>query len=146
MPGSTGIGPFPLNNIAGVRQSTALTYLAQARDRPNLHILADCATRRVLLENGRAIGVEVERDGQVEGFRAEEIVLCAGAIGTPQIMMLSGIGPAPHLQEVGVTVNHHLPGVGGNLRDHPNGKPALGTAVPTVRAFSLAPGRFALHG
>ncbi|MCY3991812.1 MAG: GMC family oxidoreductase N-terminal domain-containing protein [Caldilineaceae bacterium] len=119
LPGSTGIGPFPLNNIAGVRQSTAVTYLAQARGRPNLHVLADCTTRRILLERGRAVGVEVERDGQVEDFRAEEIVLCAGAIGTPQIMMLSGIGPAPHLQEVGVTVSHHLPGVGGNLRDHP---------------------------
>ena len=119
LPGSTGIGPFPLNNIAGVRQSTAVTYLAQARSRPNLHVLADCTTRRILLERGRAVGVEVERDGRVEEFRAEETVLCAGAIGTPQIMMLSGIGPAQHLQEVGVTVNHHLAGVGSNLRDHP---------------------------
>ena len=96
-----------------------MTYLAQARNRPNLHVQADCTTRKVLLESGKAVGVEVERAGVVERYLAEETVLCAGAIGTPQILMLSGIGPAPHLQEVGVTVNHHLPGVGGNLRDHP---------------------------
>lgn len=119
VPGSTGIGPFPLNNIEGVRQSTAVTYLAQARNRPNLHVLADCTTHKVLLEDGKTVGVEVKRGGEVELYFAEEIVLCAGAIGTPQIMMLSGIGPAPHLQEVGVTVNCHLPGVGENLRDHP---------------------------
>ncbi len=118
-PHSTGVGPYPLNNIDGVRQSTAVTYLAQARNRPNLNILSDCTTRRVLFEAGRAIGVEVERGGQVEQQYAEEIVLCAGAMGTPQIMMLSGIGPAPHLREIGVDVRQHLPGVGQNLRDHP---------------------------
>ncbi len=119
LPGSTGFGPFPLNNIAGVRQSTAATYLAQARKRPNLHIFANCTTRRVLLEGEKAIGVEVERGGQIEEYFADEIVLCAGSIGTPQIMMLSGIGPEQHLREVGVEVSHHLPGVGRNLRDHP---------------------------
>ena len=118
-PHSTGVGPYPLNNIDGVRQSTAITYLAQARDRPNLRILADCTTRRILLESGRAVGVEVERGGQIERHLADEVILCAGAIATPQIMMLSGIGPAPHLREIGVDVRHHLPGVGQNLRDHP---------------------------
>ena len=118
-PYSTGAGPYPLNNIDGIRQSTAVTYLAQARGRPNLHILANCTTRRVLLENGRAVGVEVERNGQVERRYADEIVLCAGAIGAPQIMMLSGIGPAAHLQEIGVKARLDLPGVGQNLRDHP---------------------------
>jgi choline dehydrogenase len=71
------------------------------------------------LENGRAVGVEVVRSGKVEQFYADETVLCAGAIGTPQIMMLSGIGPESHLREVGLHVSHHLPGVGSNLRDHP---------------------------
>ena len=118
-PLSTGVGPYPLNNIGGIRQSTAVTYLAQARNRPNLHILAECTTRRILLENGSAVGVEVVRSGKVVQYYAEETVLCAGAIGTPQIMMLSGIGPAPHLREIGVNVSHHLPGVGSNLRDHP---------------------------
>lgn len=119
LPGSTGLGPFPLNNIAGLRQSTAVTYLAQARYRTNLHIFADCTTRRVLLEGEKAIGVEVERGGRIEEYYAGEVVLCAGSIGTPQIMMLSGIGPERHLREVGVDVSHHLPGVGRNLRDHP---------------------------
>ncbi len=119
LPGSIGFGPYPINNISGIRQSTAVTYLAQARNRPNLHILANCTTRRILLENGRAVGVEVVRNGKVEQFYAAETVLCAGAIGTPQIMMLSGIGPESHLREVGVHVSHHLPGVGSNLRDHP---------------------------
>jgi choline dehydrogenase len=118
-PHSTGVGPYPLNNIDGVRQSTAVTYLAQARNRPNLHILGNCTTQRVLLEGKRAVGVEVERGGQLERHFADEIILCAGAIGTPQIMMLSGIGPAPHLREIGIDVRQHLPGVGQNLRDHP---------------------------
>lgn len=118
-PNSTGIGPFALNTIDGVRQSTALTYLAAARGRPNLRVLADCTTGRILLDNGRAAGVEVERGGQVERLYADEIVLSAGAVATPQIMMLSGIGPEAHLREIGVEVRHHLPGVGRNLRDHP---------------------------
>ena len=118
-PNSTGVGPYPLNNIDGVRQSTAITYLAAARGRPNLRIMGDCTTRRILLESGRAVGVEVERSGQVEKVFADEVVLCAGAVGTPQIMMLSGIGPVPLLREIGVDVLHNLPGVGQNLRDHP---------------------------
>ena len=118
-PWSTGFGPFPINNIAGNRQSTAVTYLALARNRPNFHIRPEYTTRRILLENGRAVGVEVVRSGKVEQFYADETVLCAGAIGTPQIMMLSGIGPESHLREVGLHVSHHLPGVGSNLRDHP---------------------------
>ena len=118
-PRSTGVGAYPLNNIGGLRQSTAVTYLAEARDRPNLDILGDCTTRRILLEGGRAIGVELERAGQVEERYADEVILCAGAVGTPQIMMLSGIGPAPRLREIGVEARHHLPGVGQNLRDHP---------------------------
>ena len=118
-PHATGVGPFPLNTIDGVRQSTAITYLAAARSRPNLHLLADCTTRRILLENGRAVGVEVERAGQFEELYADEVVLCAGAVATPQIMMLSGIGPEAHLREIGMEVRHHLPGVGRNLRDHP---------------------------
>ena len=118
-PHSTGVGPFPLNTIDGVRQSTALTYLATARGRPNLRVLAECTTHRILLEKGRAVGVEVERGGQIERLFADEIVLCAGAVATPQIMMLSGIGPEAHLREIGVEVRHHLPGVGRNLRDHP---------------------------
>ncbi len=118
-PHATGVGPFSLNTIDGVRQSTAITYLAAARSRPNLHVLADCTTRRILLENGRAVGVEVERAGQVEELYADEVLLCAGAVATPQIMMLSGIGPEAHLREIGMEVRHHLPGVGRNLRDHP---------------------------
>lgn len=118
-PQSTGAGPYPLNNIDGVRQSTAVTYLAGARGRRNLQIEANCTTRRVLLEGGHAVGVEVERDGRLEQRYAEEVVLSAGAIATPQIMMLSGFGPEAHLREIGVEVRRHLPGVGRNLRDHP---------------------------
>ena len=118
-PGSSGAGPFPLNNINGVRQSTAVTYLAQARKRPNLHIRADSTTRRVLLHGTQAMGVEIEHNGQPEKQYADEVILCAGAIGTPQLLMLSGIGPAPHLRELGLNICQHLPGVGQNMRDHP---------------------------
>lgn len=118
-PHTTGTGPYPLNNIDGVRQSTAVTYLAGARGRPNLQIEANCTTRRVLVEGGRAVGVEVERGGQLEQRYADEVVLSAGAIASPQIMMLSGFGPETHLRAIGVDVRGHLPGVGRNLRDHP---------------------------
>ena len=119
LPNTTGIGPFPLNNIDGLRQSTAVTYLAQARNRPNLEIVSDCLTHKVILDKGRATGVEAVRDGKLVRFHADETVLCAGGIGTPQILLLSGIGPEPHLREIGVDVVHDLPGVGRNLRDHP---------------------------
>jgi predicted dehydrogenase (TIGR03970 family) len=115
----SGVGPTPLNNVDGVRQSTALTYLAAARDRPNLRVLAQAKVTRVLIDSGRAVGVEVVQDGTATRAEASEVVLCAGAVGSPHLLMLSGIGPADQLRGAGVPVVVDLPGVGANLQDHP---------------------------
>ncbi|MCZ6677497.1 MAG: GMC family oxidoreductase N-terminal domain-containing protein [Candidatus Poribacteria bacterium] len=127
-PDSTGVGPLTLNNPDGIRWSTAIGYLSQARHRLNLTIKADCLVHRMRFEgtdkigvqsNRRAVGVQVESGGEMFDVDGEEILLCAGAIGSPHILMLSGVGPADHLQAVGIPVVHDLPGVGQNLRDHP---------------------------
>ncbi|MCZ6633664.1 MAG: GMC family oxidoreductase N-terminal domain-containing protein [bacterium] len=118
-PDSTGVGALALNNPGGIRQSTALCYLSQARQRPNLTIQADSMVHRVLLEGHRAVGLRVEHNSNTSDIYGNEILLCGGAIGSPQTLMLSGIGPADHLEEIGIPVMHHLPGVGQNLRDHP---------------------------
>ena len=118
-PDSTGVGPMPFNTINRVRQSTALTYLNPARNRTNLTLRADCNVRKIKLSNKKAVGVEVEKDGDVFIEKGSEIIVSAGAIGSPQLLMLSGIGPNEHLRGKGIEVLHHLPGVGQNLRDHP---------------------------
>ena len=119
-PESIGISPRARNTIDGIRISTALAYLDPARHRLNLTIKADVAARRVLFEGNRAVGVEVESGGEVFSVEGAEIVLSSGAIGSPQILLLSGVGPAAHLREMGINVVHDLPGVGQNLRDHPS--------------------------
>ena len=119
-PEASGVGPVPFNNPNGIRWSTALGYLDPARHRLNLTVRPNCATRRVVFDGKRAVGVEVESGG--ERFVAEggEIILCSGAVGSPHILLLSGVGPGAHLREMGLSPVHELPGVGRNLRDHPS--------------------------
>ncbi|HEX2173583.1 MAG TPA: GMC oxidoreductase, partial [Dehalococcoidia bacterium] len=97
----------------------ALAYLNPARYRLNLTVRANVAARRILFDGRRAIGVEVTSQGETFRVEGEEIVLCAGAIGSPHLLMLSGVGPADELRAVGIEPIHDLPGVGENLRDHP---------------------------
>ena len=118
-PDSTGVGPTPLNNPDGIRWSTALGYLSQSRHRLNLTIQANCLVHRLLFDGIRATGVEVERGGETFIVEGDEIILSAGAIGSPHILLLSGVGPADHLASLGIPVLADLPGVGQNLRDHP---------------------------
>jgi choline dehydrogenase len=118
-PDATGIGPVPCNNPNGIRWSTALGYLNQARHRLNLTIRPNCMIHRILFDGTKAVAVEVETGGQKFTVEGEEIILSAGAIGSPHLLMLSGIGPAEHLRRFSIPVVHHLPGVGQNLRDHP---------------------------
>ncbi|MYC06186.1 MAG: mycofactocin system GMC family oxidoreductase MftG [Chloroflexi bacterium] len=118
-PDSTGVGYYPLNRVDGIRMSTAITYLRMARHRLNLTIRADVMVRRVLFDGGRAVGVEAESGGEVFRIDAGEVVLSGGAINSPQLLMLSGVGPREHLAEIGVPLVQDLPGVGQNLRDHP---------------------------
>ena len=116
---NTAISPRPLNNIDGVRMSTSLTYLSQARHRLNITVRGDVAANRVLFDGNRAVGVQVESGGEVFNIEGDQIILCSGTIGSAQILLLSGVGPADHLQEMGINQVHQLPGVGQNLRDHP---------------------------
>ena len=118
-PDSGGVGPIPMNNPEGVRMSTALTFLRAVRHRLNLTVRPNVVVRRIVFEGTRAVGVEVESGGEVFLMEADQIVLSAGAMASPQILMLSGVGPADHLREMGIPVVHELPGVGQNLRDHP---------------------------
>ncbi len=118
-PDSTGVGAIPLNNPNGIRFSTALGYLDPARHRVNLSIRANCTVHRIMFDGNRATGIEVESDGEKFVVEGEEIILSAGAIGSPQSLMLSGVGPAEHLKSLGIPVVADLPGVGQNLRDHP---------------------------
>ena len=115
-----GYSPLPLSNDGGARRSTAVGYLdAAARRRPNLRILGETQVRRILFANGRATGAEVRRAGGIETITTDNVVLSAGALHTPWLLMLSGIGPGAHLRQHGIDVLLDRPGVGGNLMDHP---------------------------
>ena len=119
-PESGGVGAIPLNNPNGVRMSTALTYLDAARHRLNLTIRGNTLVRRIHIGNKRATGLEVESGGEIFQVDGEEIILSAGAIASPQLLMLSGVGPADHLGSLGIPVLHALPGVGQNMKNHPS--------------------------
>jgi len=113
-----GFGPMEQTVWKGRRWSTANAYLKPALKRPNLE-LVKCFARRVVIENGRAIGVEIERGGRIEIVRANrEVIVAASSINSPKLLMLSGIGPAAHLAEHGIDVVADRPGVGQNLQDH----------------------------
>ena len=118
-PDATGVGPTPYNNPNGIRWSTALGYLDPARHRLNLTIRPNCTVHRIVFEGNRATGVVVESGGDIFTVEAEQIVLSGGAIASPQLLLLSGVGPGEHLRSLGIPVIHELPGVGQNLRDHP---------------------------
>jgi choline dehydrogenase len=114
-----GFGAMHMTVRRGVRASCANAYLKPARGRANLTVATGATTRRALLDGRRATGVEFERGGRIEKAAARrEVVLCAGAIGSPMLLQMSGIGPADALRRAGVEVVHDLPGVGRNLQDH----------------------------
>jgi len=114
-----GFGPMEMTVWAGRRWSAANAYLRPALERPNIDLVSRALVRRVVLEGRRALGVEVEHDGRIAVVRANrEVVLAAGAINSPKLLMQSGIGPATALQRVGITPVLDRPGVGANLQDH----------------------------
>jgi choline dehydrogenase len=115
-----GAGLYQVTQKRGRRWSAADAYLRPALDRPNLTVRTGAQATRVLVEGGRATGVEYRQHGTLHTVRAgAEVVLAGGAINSPQLLQLSGIGPAGHLREVGIDVVHDLPGVGLGLQDHP---------------------------
>jgi len=114
-----GVGYHQTTTRDGKRCSTAVGYLHPVRNRTNLQVVTGAHTNKVIFEGKRAAGVLFEQGGQRRTVRAnEEVILCGGAIGSPQILMLSGIGSREHLAEFGIPVVHHLPGVGQSLQDH----------------------------
>ena len=114
-----GVGMFQVTHKNGERFSAADAYLTPHLSRPNLRVFTGAHTTRVLMERKRAVGVELHHEGQVKQLKAaREVLLCAGALQSPQILMLSGIGPHAHLLENGIATVHDLPGVGQHLHDH----------------------------
>jgi choline dehydrogenase len=113
-----GFGYYQVTQRNGRRWSTAAAFLRPARKRPNLTISTHSYATRILLEGGRATTIEYRRKGRTLTSRAERIILSGGAINSPQLLMLSGIGPAEELQSAGIDPVHDLPGVGRNLQDH----------------------------
>jgi len=116
-----GLGYYQLTQLDARRSSTATGYLNPARSRPNLRVLLQTQVVRLVLERRRAVGVEIVSAGNrtPRVVRADrEVIVSSGAIGSPKLLMQSGIGPADHLRALGVNVFHDLPGVGANLQDH----------------------------
>ena len=126
-----GVSWNEANVTAGRRQSAADAYLRPVLGRPNLTVLTETTARRLLLDGSRCAGVACDGPGGPLVVRADrEVVLSAGVIGSPQLLLLSGIGPADHLRDVGVEVHADLPGVGAGLQDHPLSWVAYAAARP----------------
>ena len=114
-----GFGPMHMTVGGGVRSSTSNAYIKPAKNRSNLKILTNVLVQKIILENKIATGVEYSINGRKETLKAsKEVLICAGSIGSPQLLQLSGIGPTKVLNDAGVDVLHELPGVGENLQDH----------------------------
>jgi choline dehydrogenase len=145
-----GVGFYQVNQKDGRRCSSAVAFLRPALGRPNLTVLTGAHTTRVLIEGDRAVGVEYAQDGRRTTVRAaQEVILAGGAVNSPQLLLLSGIGPADELRALGIPVVHDLPGVGKNLQDHLNvsivtrasGRGALVTENPVRALWAYARGR-----
>ena len=118
-PVQSGVGFYQVTQRDGARCSTAASYLREARGRQNLTVLTRAMAQRLLFSKGRVVGIEYRRRGRLETVFAErEVVLSGGALNSPHLLMLSGIGDPHHLREAGVALRHALPGVGANLQDH----------------------------
>lgn len=114
-----GAGWYEVTQRRGTRWSAARGYLAPVLGRRNLEVRTETFVRRILFRDGHAVGVEVESNGAIEEIFAEEVILAAGAIGSPHLLLRSGIGPRADLEAAGVEVVRDLPGVGAGLQDHP---------------------------
>jgi choline dehydrogenase len=128
-----GVGYFQLTARKGLRCSSAKAYLKPIRNRKNLHVITNVLTSRVLFDGNRAIGIEGIRGGERVEIKARgEVILSAGAIGSPQILMLSGVGPGDQLGAHGIGVVHASAGVGKNLQDHLQARPVYKCSVPSI--------------
>ena len=117
-PNPSGVGVSPTNNLDGVRMSAAITHLNPMRHRVNLTVRGGVYVRKILFEGSKAVGVEAESGGEVFTLQADRVVLSAGAIRSPQLLMLSGIGPKDQIEQFGIPLIYELPGVGQSLWNH----------------------------
>ena len=132
-----GFGPRQATIKRGRRVSMATAFLDPARRRPNLSVLTDALVTRVRVEDGRAVGVDLETLGLTGGLTARrEVILCGGSYGSPHLLLLSGIGDSAHLQAMGISPVHHLPAVGRALADHPAAAVAMRTKHPDSYGLS----------
>lgn len=136
--GPPGYGPVPFNVAGGVRVNTAMAYLSPRRGRPDLAVRGGVRVHRVVVDGGRAVGVATA-DGVI---RAAEVVLSAGAVASPHLLLLSGIGPADALRAAGIDVVADVPGVGTDFTDHPHVYVGYRPAVPVP----MPPGLLPMHG
>ncbi len=128
-----GVGYFQLTMRDGFRCSSAVAYLKPARGRKNLEIITNAQTEKVLIEDGRAVGVRARVNGKMTNIGARnEVILSAGSIGSPQILMLSGVGDGDELAKHGIQVQKELSGVGKNLQDHLQARPVFKTDLSTI--------------
>ena len=137
-----GVGYFQMTMKNGVRCSSAAAYLKPVMNRQNLQVFTRAHSHRIDVKDGRAVAVQVIIDGTLQTVRARrEIILCAGAIGSPQLLMLSGIGAGAELRSHGIEVMRDLPGVGKNLQDHLQARPVYKCAASTINTESRNPVR-----
>lgn len=144
-PEAAGIGPGISNNHHGIRWSAALGHLALARHRLNLTIRPHCQVKRIIFEGKRATGLEVDSGDETFIVEAGEVVLSAGAVGSPHLLLLSGVGPESQLVEMDIPVVHNSPGVGNNLKDHPKVYITWNIAKGHAKQTRAAPGGAALR-
>ena len=137
---NTGVGYFDVNQRGGWRWNAAKAFLRPARQRPNLTVVTGAYARRILFEGRRCTGVElVDATGHRIARANREVILAAGAVNSPQLLELSGIGSGARLQELGIALIHHAPGVGENLQDHLQLRMAFRvTGVPTLNTLSAS--------
>jgi choline dehydrogenase len=135
-----GFGPIDCTVANGRRASAAACYLRPALSRPNLTVITGARATRVLVQRGRAVGVEYARGRRrLQARAAREVILCGGAVNSPQLLMLSGVGRADDLARAGVTPLHDLPGVGENLQDHLHGIVKQACPLPVSLLKDLQP-------
>ena len=144
-PNPSGVGVTPTNNLDGVRMSSAVTYLNPIRHCLNLTVRGGVYVRKILFEGLKAVGVEAESGGEIFTVRADRIVLSAGAIRSPQLLLLSGIGPSDQLKEFGIPLVHELPGVGQSLWNHLSAHLTFKVKDGKTLTTSLDAPHFSLH-
>lgn len=133
-----GVGIYNVTQKDAKRMSSYRAFVAPVRNRPNLTVMTDCSVDNLIIENATAKGVQITSDGVPMALLAhKEVILCAGTLGSPQLLLASGVGPKAELEAVGIQVKQDLPGVGKNLQDHLDGLITIRSKSPLTLGFSM---------